>query len=79
MIYIFNFFQILDLLADVMIFGALEPCKKCKTGNFNYVSGTGYKCTGDISEWAHCDNVTQDPKRQNFKVPSDLQERFPFL
>ncbi|XP_001604917.1 poly [ADP-ribose] polymerase isoform X2 [Nasonia vitripennis] len=63
--------EILDALADVMYFGALEPCPKCG-GQFEYKSGTGYKCTGNVSEWAACENLTDDPVRREFVVPEDL-------
>ena len=61
-----------------MQFGALEPCPKCN-GQFEYKSGTGYKCTGSVSEWALCENVTQDPKRKKFTVPKDLKSEIPYL
>ncbi|OXU23091.1 hypothetical protein TSAR_015014 [Trichomalopsis sarcophagae] len=70
--------EILDNLADAMLFGALEPCPKCQ-GQFQYKSGTGYKCTGNISEWAACENVTQDPARKKFVVPTHLKEEHPYL
>lgn len=68
----------LDRLADMMVFGVPKPCKKCK-GQFSYVSGLGYKCTGNLTEWTKCDEVTQDPKRAKFSVPKDLKEDIPFL
>lgn len=67
-----------DRIADVMTFGALEPCNKCG-GQLSYVSGKGYKCEGDLSEWVKCDNVLVDPKRKVFKVPKELGEEYEFL
>lgn len=68
----------IDRIADIMTFGALEACDKCG-GQFSYVSGTGYKCEGDLSEWVKCDNVSVDPKRKIFKVPKELGEEYEFL
>lgn len=70
--------EMLDALADAMVFGALKPCKKC-SGFFKYVSGLGYRCTGDLTEWVKCEEVTQDPKRTKFVVPSDFKATWPFL
>ncbi|XP_058807262.1 poly [ADP-ribose] polymerase [Phymastichus coffea] len=70
--------EILDALTDTLLFGALEPCPQCG-GQFKFKSGTGYKCTGSVSEWALCENITQDPKRKKFTIPKDLKEEFPFL
>lgn len=61
-----------------MIFGALDSCKKCK-GGFVYVSGLGYRCQGNVSEWAKCENVSSDPKRTKFVVPEELKEDHAFL
>lgn len=70
--------SMIDRIADIMTFGALEPCDKCG-GQLSYVSGTGYKCKGDLSEWVKCDNVSVDPKRKVFKVPKELAEEYEFL
>lgn len=51
---------IIDRLSDAIYFGALKPCPKC-SGQFVYHSGIGYKCTGDLTEWTKCENITQDP------------------
>lgn len=37
----------------------------------------GYKCTGNVTEWAKCEYVTQDPKRKKCEIPSDMKEDFP--
>ncbi|XP_011308727.1 poly [ADP-ribose] polymerase [Fopius arisanus] len=70
--------QLLNNLADRMIFGAVKPCKKC-SGACNFVSGVGYKCKGDLTEWTKCEEVTQDPERVKFKIPDDIRESIPFL
>ena len=63
----------LDALADIMFFGALKPCPKCK-GQFVYVSGLGYKCTGNLTEWTKCEEVTQNPSRTKFSIPKSMKE-----
>lgn len=69
---------IIDRLSDAIYFGALKPCPKC-SGQFVYHSGIGYKCTGDLTEWTKCENITQDPKRKKFIISSDLKESYPSL
>ncbi|GAB1867984.1 Poly [ADP-ribose] polymerase [Camponotus japonicus] len=68
--------NILSLLSDILYFGALEPCPKCK-GQLIYNSGMGYKCTGNVTEWTKCTYVTQDPKRKKCEIPSDMKKEFP--
>ncbi|EFN84955.1 poly [ADP-ribose] polymerase [Harpegnathos saltator] len=68
--------NILSLLSDILYFGALEPCPKCK-GQLLYNTGLGYKCTGNITEWTKCEYVTQEPKRKKSEIPSDMKEDFP--
>lgn len=68
--------NILNLLSDILYFGALEPCPKCK-GQLTYSSGLGYKCTGNVTEWTKCEYVTQDPKRKKCEIPSDMKKEFP--
>lgn len=70
--------QIIDRLSDAICFGALKPCPKCN-GQLVYNSGTGYKCTGDLTEWTKCENVMQDPKRKKFVISSDIKEAYPDL
>uniref|UniRef100_A0A1I8IHU9 Poly [ADP-ribose] polymerase n=1 Tax=Macrostomum lignano TaxID=282301 RepID=A0A1I8IHU9_9PLAT len=65
--------NLLDRVADAMLFGALAPCAECKAGQLAY-SSAGYKCTGMLSEWAKCLNVTQTPKRVPFKVPAEYHD-----
>lgn len=64
--------ECLDLLADCMAFGALEPCPECKQGQL-VLDTFGYKCKGNISEWTKCSYVTQNPKRKPMIVPSAYQ------
>ncbi|XP_047370272.1 poly [ADP-ribose] polymerase [Vespa velutina] len=69
---------ILDHVSDLLTFGALKPCPKC-SGQLAYVSGLGYKCTGNITEWTKCEYVTQDPKRKKCSVPEELKNTYKAL
>ncbi|XP_032677618.1 poly [ADP-ribose] polymerase [Odontomachus brunneus] len=68
--------NILNLVSDILYFGALDPCPQCK-GQLLYNSGLGYKCTGNVTEWTKCEYVTQEPKRKKCEIPSDLKKNFP--
>lgn len=69
----------LDRLQDIMAFGALEKCTKCKDGRFIYQSGIGYQCNGNLTEWTKCLNVEEKPKRKKFKVPEEYLNKYLFL
>lgn len=51
---------------------------KCKHGRFIF-GNSSYLCTGNISEWAKCDNVVKEPPRVAVKIPQYIQEKYPFL
>ncbi|XP_022914189.2 poly [ADP-ribose] polymerase [Onthophagus taurus] len=70
--------NILNRLADIMTFGALEPCKECGDGQFVY-SKIGYVCNGDKTEWTKCNFTTKEPARKKFVVPKEMKEEYPFL
>lgn len=65
-------------MTDVIFFGAIKPCTKCKDGNFVF-GNSSYLCTGSISEWAKCDNIIKEPERQMVKIPKYIQDKHPFL
>ncbi|XP_075970335.1 poly-(ADP-ribose) polymerase [Anticarsia gemmatalis] len=65
--------ECLDRVADMMAFGALEPCTECKNGQL-VLDTTGYKCTGNLSEWTKCSAVTQTPSRVPMKIPSSYKD-----
>ncbi|XP_066587156.1 poly [ADP-ribose] polymerase [Prorops nasuta] len=69
---------ILDHLADIICFGALEICPKCG-GQLSFTSGVGYTCNGNLSEWVKCENVIIDPKRSKVQIPIELKETYPQL
>ncbi|XP_055693222.1 poly [ADP-ribose] polymerase [Lutzomyia longipalpis] len=64
----------LNLVCDILTFGALERCTECK-GQLVF-SDNGYKCTGSISEWSKCLNVVKEPKRFKAKIPQHIVENF---
>ncbi|XP_024936597.1 poly [ADP-ribose] polymerase isoform X2 [Cephus cinctus] len=70
--------NMLDNLSDMMVFGSLKPCSKCK-GQLVYQYGVGYKCTGNVTEWAACDYVTTEPARTKVKIPAHLKNDNPFF
>ncbi|KAK9891936.1 hypothetical protein WA026_017419 [Henosepilachna vigintioctopunctata] len=70
--------RILDRLADIMTFGALEPCQVCNGGQYVY-NKLGYICDGDLTEWSKCNNITKAPKRSAFKVPQEFSKEHSFL
>ncbi|CAG9763321.1 unnamed protein product [Ceutorhynchus assimilis] len=70
--------RMLDRISDLMTFGALKRCKECQDGQLVFHK-LGYTCTGNLSEWAKCTNVTKEPERTKFLVPKDLKEEYAFL
>ncbi|XP_065561172.1 poly [ADP-ribose] polymerase 1-like isoform X2 [Artemia franciscana] len=68
----------MDRIADIMAFGALEPCPECG-GQLTFRSGHGYVCLGNITEWTKCTYTTKKPKRKPFKVPDELKKEYSFL
>ncbi|CAK1553493.1 unnamed protein product [Leptosia nina] len=65
--------ECLDHLADIMAFGALEPCPECKQGQL-ILDTFNYRCTGNISEWTKCSYTTRNPKRKPMAVPSAYKD-----
>ncbi|PIK37446.1 putative poly [Apostichopus japonicus] len=62
--------KLLDRVADGMAFGALERCLECKDGQLVASStGVGYRCTGNLSGWTKCQNVTREAKRTTWIIP----------
>ncbi|KAH9512499.1 Poly [ADP-ribose] polymerase 1, partial [Bulinus truncatus] len=69
--------KLLDAMADCLVFGALEKCTECKTGQL-YYTAEGYACSGNLTEWTKCMNVTKRVKRRAFKIPTEFHD-VPFL
>lgn len=68
---------ILDALADLLTFGALERCKEC--GGQLVFCKSNYVCTGDKSEWLKCANVVREPPRTVCRIPKHLAEAHKLL
>lgn len=70
--------KLLDQLADMLCFGALEPCPQCH-GYQLLFSNSGYMCNGNLTEWTKCTLVVKEPKRKACKIPEDFKESYKFL
>ncbi|XP_061741748.1 poly [ADP-ribose] polymerase 1 [Nerophis ophidion] len=68
--------NVVDMLADGMAFGALEPCKQC-FGQLVFKEDS-YYCNGDISAWTKCVYKTTKPTRSDWVMPKEFHE-VPFL
>ncbi|KAG7282048.1 hypothetical protein CRUP_023564 [Coryphaenoides rupestris] len=68
--------NVLDCLADGMVFGALQSCAECE-GQLVF-KGDAYYCTGDISAWTKCVFNTKMPVRKDWIIPKEFHE-IPFL
>ena len=62
-----HWLQILDRVADGMVFGALLPCEEC-SGQLVF-KGDAYYCTGDVTAWTKCMVKTQTPNRKEWVTP----------
>lgn len=62
-----HWLQILDRVADGMVFGALLPCEEC-SGQLVFKSDA-YYCTGDVTAWTKCMVKTQTPNRKEWVTP----------
>lgn len=65
-------------MTDIITFGALVPCTKCKNGNF-VLANSSYVCSGSISEWAKCGAQLKEPARIAVQIPSSLKKEYSFL
>lgn len=72
-------YAILDAIADLLTFGALERCTECPEGGQLVFNKSTYVCTGNVSEWVKCDNVVREPKRRVCRIPKHLSEAHKFL
>ena len=62
-----HWLQILDRVADGMLFGALLPCEEC-SGQLVF-KGDAYYCPGDVTAWTKCMVKTQTPNRKEWVTP----------
>lgn len=70
--------QLLDHCADVIYFGAMMACEKCKDGKFR-IGNSEYMCDGYINPWVECNNVVIKPERNNVKIPLKIRNAYSFL
>lgn len=67
--------NILDRASDMMTYGALERCRKCKRGQLAYTNG-GYKCLSvGAGSWLKCSAIIASPRRASVEIPTDLRLR----
>ncbi|XP_072171566.1 poly [ADP-ribose] polymerase 1-like [Diadema setosum] len=73
--------NLLNSVADGMMFGILEPCKECSNGQIVLSgSGLGYRCMGNISSWTKCQFRSKDvPRKAKWEIPEYLKETSKFL
>lgn len=67
----------LDATADLLTFGALQPCPNCK-GQYIF-NKSNYVCNGNLTEWVKCENILKEPPRVAARIPSSLADEYSFL
>lgn len=70
--------KLLDQIADLLTFGAIEPCPECKGGPMLFEK-SGYLCNGNLTEWTRCATAIKEPKRKPCKISSALRSSYSFL
>lgn len=69
---------LIDSATDVLLFGPLRKCAKCKKRGGMELRGSSYICTlGD--DWDKCDYETREPDRDVPDIPDEIMEKYPFL
>lgn len=71
--------EIVEAVADQLVFGALPICFKCLGFNYVFESGVGYRCMGNLTEWTKCKNVSVYPVRTKFILSNDIKQRYLFF
>lgn len=61
---------ILDAMADLLTFGALERCPTCK-GQFVF-NKSNFICNGNVNEWVKCENMLKEPPRNQVRFPKEI-------
>ncbi|XP_055640621.1 poly [ADP-ribose] polymerase [Toxorhynchites rutilus septentrionalis] len=67
----------LERVCDILTFGTLQPCPKCK-GQY-VLQKSAYMCEGNLTEWVKCLNSDKKPPRVPTKIPSDIKKAYSFL
>lgn len=71
--------QILYHVSDVIYFGAIEPCNKCKNGRFVFNGNSAYRCNGVLSGFGDCCEINISPTRRPVKIDDLVRDEHPFL
>ncbi|KAI6197693.1 Poly [ADP-ribose] polymerase [Aphelenchoides besseyi] len=69
----------LELLADLIVFGALKSCGTCQSHLRYNDSERTYKCCGHFSQYTSCPFSTRTPRREKFRVSKRLMKDYEFL
>lgn len=69
---------LIDMATDVLLFGPLKNCPRCKQIGTMVLRGTSYICTGG-GETDPCNYETKQPLRDAPDVPDEVVEKYPFF
>lgn len=69
-----NVSKALNRCADIVTFGALEKCQKCRKGEMMYTK-RGYACNEMVDEWKKCGNLDVKPLRKPCVIPEALKKK----
>lgn len=69
----------LDLATDVLLFGPLKPCPKCKVPGTMVLRNSSYICLSVDKLGKCCDYETRDPQRTVPDFPNDFTEKYPYF
>lgn len=71
--------RLMDVAADVLLYGPLLPCPKCKKPGYMVLKNSSYICTYGRDSDKPCDYETRDPMRAAPDFPDDLVEKYPYF
>lgn len=64
----------LDMIAEILVCGALEKCSKCWFGRY-YYDKNSYECQGNF-RWTSCKNKETTPARKSWEIPEKISKDF---
>ncbi|XP_061389126.1 poly [ADP-ribose] polymerase [Musca vetustissima] len=70
--------KLLDQVADLLTFGAIDSCPECKGCQLLFHK-SGYLCNGSLTEWTKCTYNIKEPKRTPCKISAELRSAYTFL
>lgn len=69
---------LIDAATDVLLFGPLNKCPKCKKRGGIELRGSSYICTNG-EDWDKCNYETREPDRDVPDIPDEIMEKYLFL